>query len=152
MNTRAKHIRPLTYRQMRAIECWIRGWRKSKAQAIREAGYSKTVARQPHKIFDSPAVQRELELRGHGTRGISDNETPRAEVLESAATQVPDIDFTKASKEWLQSLKEKLAEVPDIPDPFVRKEETISLTSTTGSLVVDPEQQKNIETGDAFSL
>lgn len=60
MSTNAKHARPLTYRQMRAIECWIRGGRKSKARAIREAGYGKSISRQPHKIFDSPAVQREL--------------------------------------------------------------------------------------------
>ena len=152
MNTHTKHIRPLTYRQMRAIECWIRNWRKSKAQAIREAGYSEAVAHQPHKIFNSPAVQRELELRGYGKRGVSNNEMPDIEALEVATEPTPVVDFPKLTKEQLQLLKERLAEIYWIPDPFARKEETISLTSTTGSLVVDPEQQKNIKAGDTFSL
>jgi hypothetical protein len=54
----------LTLRQDRAVNAYIRDEGKSQAQALREAGYSKAVTRQPHKVFGSPAVVDALEKRG----------------------------------------------------------------------------------------
>ena len=106
--------KPISYRQMRAIECWFRNGRKNKALALREAGYGKSTTHQPHRVFNSRAVQRELELRGHGIYGILNNQQPR-ETEEKPVLATPTYDFSKVSREWLQDLKEKLAEVPDTP-------------------------------------
>lgn len=107
--------KPISYRQMRAIECWFRNGRKSKALALREAGYGESIVHQPHKVFNSPAVQRELELRGHGIYGITNNQKPREVEEEKPVPATPVYDFSNVSREWLQDLKERLAEVPDTP-------------------------------------
>lgn len=115
MQTKTPKLRPLTYRQFRALDSWFRNRRKSKAEALREAGYGKSIVRQPHKVFNSPAIQRELELRGHGIHGILDNQEPRAEILEPEPPQRPKLmlDFSKLTPEVVQDLREKLARIPD---------------------------------------
>ena len=142
MNQNPKHRRPSSYRQMRAVDLWLGGGCKSKARAILGAGYSKSIAHQPHKVFDSPAVLDELDKRGYNPNGtrfpmqaIDLGETPPPEPPLA-------IDFSKASNEWLQELKERLREAPGA-DPFAKTEETISLTSTTASIATDPEQNIN---------
>ena len=52
-----KNTKKLTHRQARAIEFWRDGGFKSKAQALRDAGYEKSVWRNPDKVFGSPVVQ-----------------------------------------------------------------------------------------------
>lgn len=139
MNRSLKHARPLTHRQMKAIALWLENGCKSKAFALRVAGYGRSIIRQPHKVFGSLAVLQELEMRGYDARGL--RAEPQAIDLGEEETQLPEppsIDFSKVSKEWLQDLKERLREVPGA-DPFTRKEETISLTSTTASIGIDKE-------------
>lgn len=139
MNERAKHIRPLSYRQGRVIDLWVKGGCKSKAQAIRDAGYGESIARQPHKVFDSPTVLDELDKQGYNPNG---SRFP-VQAIDLSENWEPEqlIDFSLLTTEKLQLLKERLAEIPEYPDLFVRREETISLTSTTASIAIDQEQQ-----------
>lgn len=114
--------RPLSYRQKQAVEIWIAGGRRSKARALREAGFSEAVARVPSKVFDSPAVQRELELRGLSRDGLSNCEQPRAEMTEVVyKTALYDFDPFALSIEQCQELKARLAEVGG-DNPFMRKQ------------------------------
>ena len=114
MNTSAINHRPITYRQLRAVDFWFRNGRKSKARALREAGYKNSITRQPHKVFDSPAVRRELEKRGHGTSGMLDNQPQTIEVMEKTPT-TPAFDISKITEDQLQQLREQLATIPDPP-------------------------------------
>jgi len=57
MGTNSSKIKALSYLQKQAIELWISGGRKSKANAMRKAGYSEAMCRQPHKVFNSPTVR-----------------------------------------------------------------------------------------------
>lgn len=118
MKSGKKNTKTLSYRQRRVIDLWVAGGRKNKAGAIRQASYSEGMARQPHKIFNSPAVQRELELRGYGKKGIENNCTPKKEidVREGARVgQEPVFDPSLLSEKQISQLKEMLAEIPDIP-------------------------------------
>jgi hypothetical protein len=116
--------RKLSYLQLRAIELWLRRGRKSKAQALRGAGYSEAVANQPHKVFETRAVIEELEKRGLGTRGIENNKKSG----ERTATVFFDVpaprvisatDFynavMRASKEDIARLQARMEEIPDRP-------------------------------------
>ncbi len=111
-----KATKPLSYRQIRALDLWFHNGRKSKAKAIREAGYGKSIIRQPHKVFGSLAVLKELELRGLNHQGIR-QPMQVIDLGERMPEKKPEqiIDFTKIPKEQLQDLKEKLAATPDIP-------------------------------------
>lgn len=87
----------------------MRNGRRSKALALREAGYSAAITRQPHKVFGSKAVRMELEFRGHGPDGIRNNLAPRpVELIQQTETTPARMDFSRVSKETLQDLKEKL--------------------------------------------
>ena len=80
---------------------------------MREAGYSEAIVRQPHKVFDSPAIRLELELRGRGPDGTRNNQPPRAIVLNAQPRGV-NIDFTKIPVEQFQELRQKLADLPEV--------------------------------------
>lgn len=108
-----KNVRPITFRQKRAVECWIRNRRRSKAQALREAGYSKAIISQPHKVFDSKAVQLEFVLRGLGIDGKSQNMPTCPEEYGLKEPETIDIDFSQMTEEQLRELKAKLAATPD---------------------------------------
>lgn len=112
MNTITQKLRPLSYRQMRAIQFWLNGGRKNKAEALRRASYGKSLVRQPHKVFNSPAVQRELAMRGFGPFGILNNQKPPEPLKIVSRPPEQKIDFSNLPKELLQDLKEKLAQVP----------------------------------------
>lgn len=139
MKEGAKHIRPLSYRQGRVVDLWIIGGCKSKAQAIRDAGYGESIARQPHKVFDSPRVLEELDKRGYNPNG-SRFPVQAIEMGENTQPEPQLYDFTKMTNEQLQRLKERLNETPG-DYLFPRKEEGISITSTTASIAIDQEQQ-----------
>ena len=100
--------RPISFRQLRAVDLWLKYGRKSKARALREAGYSKAVIRQPHKVFSSPAVQEELDKRGFGFSGLYDNRPTQGKPIPAMK---PAIDFSSMSLEDRRELKEKLREV-----------------------------------------
>lgn len=97
--------RPISFRQLRAVDLWLKYGRRSKARALREAGYSKAIIRQPHKVFNSPAVREELDKRGFGFTGIHDNLEPQGKPIPIYR---PTIDFSSVSLEQWQVLKEKL--------------------------------------------
>ena len=107
-----KVLKPLSYRQMRAVELWVKYGRKSKARALREAGYSRSVVRQPRKVFSSPAVREELDKRGFGFNGLHNNLDPHAKPI---AVIRPSFDFSALTEDDLRSLKEKLENAPDVP-------------------------------------
>ena len=106
-------IRTLSYRQARAVEFWIRDKRKSKAMALRDAGYSKAIVRQPHKVFGSPAVRTALAKRGHGSLGIEDNQYPNEETHTEKT--LPAVDISNVPQEDLRELREKLEALPVLP-------------------------------------
>ena len=109
---KSNNIKPLSYRQLRAIDIWLNTGRKNKARALREASYGKSVVRQPHKVFNSPAVKRELVLRGYGERGVGHTEIYKKPI--SITKKSIDIDFTKISLECLMDLRVKLDKIPDV--------------------------------------
>lgn len=100
--------RPISFRQLRAIDLWLKYGRRSKARALREAGYSEAIIKQPHKVFSSPAVREELDKRGFGFTGLYDNlptqDKPILVYREPA--KLPEIP-----KELLVRLKEQLANI-----------------------------------------
>ncbi len=104
--------RPLSFRQKRAVDLWLSYGRKSKAKALREAGYASSVYRQPHKVFESPAVQDYLERGGFGRDGLHDNWRPEAKPI--AVFHNP-VDFSAVSTETLIKLKEQLGEIGHQP-------------------------------------
>lgn len=140
MNEPLKHIRPLSYRQGRAIDLWISGGCKSKAQAILGAGYGESIAHQPHKVFGIPVVVDELDKRGYNPMGTC-LPVQAIDLAENWEPEQPLIDFSMLTTEKLQLLKERLAEIPEYPDLFVRREEAISFTSATATIAVDQAQQ-----------
>ena len=85
------------------------------------------VVHQPHKVFDSPAVQRELEMRGFGERKVKPEETLRF-IIRSP------FDFSQIPQEQIQQLKEKLDALHGEPLRFrdlrSQAEETPSYTPT----------------------
>ena len=93
--------------QSQFIRFWIGGARKSKADALRKAGYSNAVIRQPDKVLKSPAVIQELERLGHGSQGIHNGLEPKAVVLPSKPTAILEL-----SEENLEQLKELLINTP----------------------------------------
>lgn len=99
-----------TARQSQAIQFWIDGGRKSKAEALRKAGYSEAVVRHPERVFGSPSVQQELELRGLGRDGFGIPKPMPAEIEEDVLPAPPVYSFNpqEIPTEQLQELKEKL--------------------------------------------
>jgi len=100
--------RPITVRQNRAVDFWIRRGCKSKAEAIREAGYSQSVARQPHKVFESPVVKIELEKRGIIKEELVVENTIKV-------VEVEEFDVSKIPAKQIDWLKKQLAMLPEIP-------------------------------------
>lgn len=120
-------MRPLSCRQTRAVDLWLKNGGKSKARAIREAGYSEAVARQPHKVFGSLAVKSELKRLGFIKEEIQESKIKMVELVP--------IDFSKVSSEWVEALKVRLAEIPDTPSRqtnFQKKENEIGSYTPTG--------------------
>lgn len=141
-------VRPITHRQMRATTIWVRDGFKSKARALLEAGYGKSIARHPRKVFESPAVLNELEMLGYNAWGLRTE--PQA--IDLGEIQPPEPPPLKLTKEQLQLLKGRLIEIGWVPDSFARKEETPQFTSPPSSLAADLSQKQDIDKGGMFSL
>lgn len=130
MSIAVKHIRPLSCRQTRAIDLWLKNGRKSKARAIREAGYSEAIAHQPHKVFGSHAVRDELKRLGVIKEEIQESKIKAVELVP--------LDFSKMSTECIEALGARLAEIPDIPAQqvnFQKNENEIGPYTPTGNCV-----------------
>ena len=63
-------LRGISRKQASAIEAFLKDRNKSMAKALREAGYSESVARKPQKVFGSPIVLSELGKRGFDHLGL----------------------------------------------------------------------------------
>ncbi len=100
-----------TARQLIALDLWIEGGRKSKAGALREAGYGQSVIDQPHKVFNSSIIIKELELRGYDFRGIRTG--VQASILCEEEKPVIHFNTIKLTLEQIVELKDKLAKIPD---------------------------------------
>ena len=96
---------------MRAVELWLKYGRRSKAAALREAGYSKSVISQPHKVFSSPSVREELDKRGFGFTGQYNNLSPQAKPI---AVIRPTVALPTLTDDQIRELRQKLADAPDI--------------------------------------
>lgn len=111
---------PITPMQMRAVELWVRGGCKSRRRALLEAGYSKSIAAHPRKVFESASVLDELAKRGlntYGMRGRMSWENEYEDVTHEPTPEPLVIDFSKIPKEDILALKRKLAELPE-PQPL----------------------------------
>jgi hypothetical protein len=97
-----------------ALNIWIYHGRKSKAAALRKAGYGKSIYRKPHKFFNSTLIIRELELRGYDRRGVR-AEVEAVDLGEVEAITKPLVSLPVFSTEALQALKEQLREVGGFP-------------------------------------
>lgn len=121
-----------TARQVQAINIWIKGGRKSKAEALRKAGYSEAVIRHPERVFGSESVRRELELRGLGRDGFGTHRPPQGEVSEIALARPRySFDPQRIPVEQLRELKEKLRAIGYEPAPLRMLEEHIGSTQMT---------------------
>jgi len=121
--TNTKHTRQPTFRQMKAVEIWVRCGCKSKARAILEAGYSKSIARKPHKVFGSLTVKRELEKQGIIKEKVQDDGIK--------AVMIEPVDFSKITSQQLDWLKVQLAKLPDTPRQSDQLEGAIKIKSYT---------------------
>lgn len=144
-----KDISPM---QARAVTFWIEGGCKNKAEALRKAGYGKSVIDQPHKVFDSAAVLMELNQRG--LDGYGRQKEPEAVLNEPVCEETlhpTPIDFSKASKEWLQDLKERLESVrlpAESPLP-IPETEHVPEGHLLNQMVVELEEPER--SGDGYS-
>jgi len=111
----------LSYRQKRALEVWLGNKRRPKAHALREAGYSNAVIRQPQKVFGSIAVQNELN-------GLKINTRPLSNIAITEPTQTSDtsysFDISKITDVDLKKLKEMLIDTSNSSEIFRSKQET----------------------------
>ncbi|AKM77763.1 MAG: hypothetical protein UX49_C0016G0019 [Candidatus Wolfebacteria bacterium GW2011_GWC2_46_275] len=118
-----KIVRKISPMQIKALDCWQVGGFKSKAKALREAGYRESVVDAPHKVFSSPAVIRELELRGFDEWGRRRPMTSE-ELTQIKPEQKPIFwDIKNTPKEVFQRLKEQLAEIPSAPSQRSKEDE-----------------------------
>lgn len=100
--------RPISFRQLRAVELWLKNGRKSRARALREAGYSPAICKQPHKVFSSPAVREEFNKRGLGYDGLRDNLTP---IIKPTCVFKEYVTLPDIPREVLVKLKEQLGDI-----------------------------------------
>ena len=127
-------------------------WRKdncrSKASALRKAGYSEAVARQPHKVFGSPSLRDELFLLGVGDE-LSQYQKERGATLEEWKVQIArnekqkettDAILKNIPQEQISILKMRLMEVGYDPYASARiKEQEIQ------SSIADPDSESIFE-------
>lgn len=101
-----------TTRQLMALDIWIKDGRKSKAEALRKAGYCQSVIDQPQKVFNSPIVIKELELRGYDFRGIRNK--VQVSVLYEEKKPIIQLNPTELTFENIIELRNKLAKIHNI--------------------------------------
>jgi len=104
-------VKKLSYRQSQAIRFWISGSRKSKADALRKSGYSDAIIRQPHKVFGSIAVRRELERLGHGSFGILNGQKPKELVQPVKIETKSTFDISSLTTEQIQNIREQFENI-----------------------------------------
>ena len=102
-----------TARQYKAVIHFVKNGGKSMAQSIRFAGYSEVVARQPHKVFETPAVLEMLDFLGYNRFYNPDDLRKKKEVIGVELTPpVNKVDFSSLKPEQLNELSRRLNELP----------------------------------------
>lgn len=140
MKSGRKPTRGLSFRQNKVLGYWIRGGRKSKAKAIRDAGYSEVIARQPSKVFGSPAVKMWLDQQGYGEQGVELPHAPLKKVVvqnEVVTKQEPTFDPSQLSEEQILRLREILDEIPDLQLPTGNLTQEVIPSYAPGGVGVD---------------
>ena len=126
-----KNMRSSTARQVLALLYWRKDNCRSKASALRKAGYSEAVARQPHKVFGSPSLRDELFLSGVGDE-LSQYQKDRGATLEEWKVQIArdeekkvqiDTAIKSIPSDQLSLLRKRLMEVGYDPYASVRVRE-----------------------------
>jgi len=136
MELHKKRTRKLTPRQELAFSYYAKDKFRSKARALRKAGYSEAIARQPHKVFDSPAVKRELFYLGYSDR-LSKHQKEHGKTIEEWKKETEeerekiesmDEAIRQITPEQVEIIRKKLIEVGYDPyaKPLVRKKEVSS--------------------------
>lgn len=127
MDNPKKPVRKPSFRQSKAIECWLKNGRKCKASALRLAGYGKGVIRHPDKVFNSPVVQ--ALMRGAGIEERitfrpwrKENESVPPEMLE-VQENVPRVDLSAITPEQVELLKLQLSQLPGTPPRVAPQDE-----------------------------
>lgn len=114
-----KSIRECTARQALALMYWKKDKFRSKARALRKAGYSEAVARQPHKVFDSPALRNELFFLGIGST-LSQHQKEQGKTLHEWKKEISkeeenkekiDKAIKQITPDQLSTLREKLVAI-----------------------------------------
>lgn len=138
-----KTTKPFSHRKQLAIELLLANKSKSKAWALRKAGYSEAVARQPHKVFGMLEVEREIKKNGYRGETYHQKNSP-------APQKVPVIDFSKLTREKLQDLKEQLAELPYAGAQMPQAEEHSSYVPDNdwGGSIMDAQPNRSTYTRD----
>jgi len=113
MEIHPKIVRKLTTRQMLALGYWKKDKFGSMAKAIRNAGYSEAIARQPHKVFGSPAVKRELLFLGIGAK-LTKHQKEHGKTIEQWSEEKRKEEAENAKmKEKVDQLFNQLAANPE---------------------------------------
>lgn len=129
MATDPKLTRKPSFRQTKTVEMWLKHGRRSKAEALRLAGYSKAVIRHPERVFGSSAVQELMRKSGIVERiefkpWKKEYDDLPQEMLQVQAN-VPIFDLSKITPEQVRVLRVRLAELPDMHPPVrMETEET----------------------------
>lgn len=100
---------------MRAAEIWVRDGCKSKARALREAGYGLSIVRHPERVFESSVFLDELAKRGinkYGMKGNMSWEGERVDEEDVLAETTSEFDVSKIPQDQIAWLKEELDKLP----------------------------------------
>lgn len=146
-------LRRLSPMQMKAVDFWQASGFKNKAEALRVAGYGKSVIDQPHKVFGSLAVIRELRLRGLDEWGRCIPLQAYEADLPTTKREPATLDFSKVDQKWLQELKQRLGYVSE---SNMVEEELVSHPYVPTANVTDIfsaglEQPQQVVKGPSFS-
>ncbi len=139
--------------QMKALDFWQASGFRSKAAALRMAGYGKSVVDQPQKVFGSLAVIRELTLRGLDEWGRRIPPQASVDDLPMPKHEPAALDFSKIDQKLLQELKQRL---DYISAPKIEEVEFDTHPYTPTANVVDifsagTEQPQWVARGPSFS-
>ena len=109
--TGKKRIQKLTCRQELALFYFKKDGFKSMARALRKAGYSEAVARQPNKVFHSPAVERELFFNGLGDKITKRKQNGGKTITEWKVEELEEAKAREATSRWFQGIISNPAQI-----------------------------------------
>jgi hypothetical protein len=144
MEVNENKTRELTPMQKMAFEYYAKDKFRSKARAIRKAGYSEAVARQPHKVFGSPAVKKELFFLGYSDKigkhqkehGKTIEEWKEETVEEKENRENIDEVIRQITPEQINLIRDRLIEAgynPYAKTPIQEKETSSYIPEGTGA-------------------